>query len=881
LASRCGLLLYIACAVVAAAAVLALLASSGPASAENLNLTVPYHQQEEGWYCAEACLEMVFDYWGEDIPQDDIGDVANETPAGGTYASDLMRAAEFSDMSNAVQQREAGGPSLRGYEQRSMGYGAYERNWEYGSYYWVRFDQLEQCLREGFPVIMLVWYDSSMASRHFVVLKGFDDANLTFTVHDPARGPDRVRGMYVLDELWTCSDRWAMVVAPWSVRLECPAMVGPGMGFDLTARVEALCPTPLRSVQSGYRWYSSPSASLLLPYEIEPVYGESMVKDMSFDGAGVPESVAWGLTVPHQEGLLTCNLRVDAEVIVHGSSEAYPYYSDVVGTSVSVTVVVDCAHPSIDSMVLEGGVSAVADPWVLLAYRVSDEGGGVDAVAFTVNGSTGWGPWGAANGTMRILLDRGDGGYRVGMRVRDVFGNAALDYRDIVLDTVPPVMVSFVVAGGQALVTTGDIDAQINATDHGSGLRQMRFRFDGAPWMPWRPFQSDVGLAVPHDGPVTIEVMVVDGAGLAAGASATLTIDATPPTITTFEVAGGARFLRGGTVDLLINASDNVATSIEWAIVCGTAPSPAFDPSWTLPSGNLTRMPWTFPGEGRFVLTLFVRDEAGFTAGSSIDAVVDGTPPTASLEVDEGRALTNATVVSVKWLAVDAVSGLKGASLRVDAGQWRALGDMWEPVSVDLGDREGPRSIELMAEDLAGNLGKAVATIVVDTRAPTAEMHPTGELADGTVAVDTRFWVEFSEPMERASVRAVLLNGTRMNVDCTIEWLNGTSGIEVRPLRSLSFSEGYTLEVVGRDPAGNALDFKRATVLTGAAPPPPGLVVGGGGVPLALLVILLVAATAVVALAAMRRRRSGGGREGQAASSTRRDTPPAGPMGKV
>jgi hypothetical protein len=206
---------------------------------------------------------------------------------------------------------------------------------------------------------------------------------------------------------------------------------------------------------------------------------------------------------------------------------------------------------------------------------------------------------------------------------------------------------------------------------------------------------------------------------------------------------------------------------------------------------------------------------------------------------------------------------------------------MWEPVSVDLGDREGPRSIELMAEDLAGNLGKAVATIVVDTRAPTAEMHPTGELADGTVAVDTRFWVEFSEPMERASVRVVLLNGTRMNVDSTIEWLNGTSGLEVRPLRSLSFSEGYTLEVVGRDPAGNALDFKRATVLTGAAPPPPGLVVGGGGEQIALLVILLVAATAVVALAAMRRRRSGGGREGQAASSTRRDSPPAGPMGKV
>ena len=858
---------------------LALLAASGPVSAEAVNLTVPYHHQDEGWYCAEACLEMVFDFWGEDVPQDDIGDVANETPAGGTYASDLMRAAEFSDMSNAVQQREAGGPSLRGYEQRPMGYAAYERYWEYGTYYWVRLDQLEQCLREGFPVIMLVWYDSSMASRHFVVLKGFDDVNQTFTVHDPARGPDRVRGMYLLDELWACSDRWAMVVAPWSVRLECPSMVGPEMRFDLTARVEALCPTPLRSVQAGYRWSTSPSASLLLPNEIEPAFGEAMVKDMSFDAPGVPEDVTWALMVPHQEGLMTCSIRVDAEVIVHGSSDSYPYYSDVVGTSVSVTVVVDCAHPSIDSMVVAGGAAAVADPWVVVIYSVSDEGGGVDAVAFTSGTSTSWGPWGAPNGTMRILLDRGDGSYTIGMRVRDVFGNAALCYRDLALDTRPPVIVSFVVADGQALVTTGDIDVRTTVEDSGTGPREMRFRFDDAPWMPWRAFEADVGLAVPHDGPVTIEVMVVDWAGLADGASATLTIDATPPTITTFAVEGGARFLRGRTVSLLVNASDNVATSIEWTIVCGTAPPPAFDPSRALVSGNLTTVAWTFPGEGRFVLTLFVRDEAGFTAESSIDAVVDGTPPATSLEVAEGLTLTNATVVSVKWLAVDAVSGLKGASLRVDAGQWLALGDMWEPVSVDLGGREGPRTLELTAEDLAGNLGKAVATIVVDTRAPTAEMHPTGELPDGTVAVDTRFWVEFSEPMERASVRVVLLNGSRMNVDCTIEWLNGTSGLEVRPLRALSFSEGYALEVVGQDPAGNALGPMRTYVLTGAASPPPGLVVQDGGVPLALLVVLLVGATAAVALAASRGRK--GDRGERAASNPRQPPPPGRPMGKV
>ena len=857
---------------------LALLAASGPVSAEAVNLTVPYHHQDEGWYCAEACLEMVFDYWGEDVPQDDIGDVANETPAGGTFASDLLRAAMFSDMSNAVQPREAGGPSLRGYEQRPMGYGAYERYWDYG-YYDVRFDELEQCLREGFPVILLVWYDSSMTTRHFVVLKGFDDAAQTFTVHDPARGPDVMLGMYGLDALWACSGRWGMVAAPWTMAIECPAMVGPGMRFDLTAQVEAPCPTPLRSHQGGWRWQTAPSASLLLPNELEPALGEPAVKDLAFESSGAREAVTWALTVPHQEGLLTCTVRVAAEVLVHGSSESYMYYSDAVGASASVQVVVDCAHPSIDSMVVAGGAVAVADSWVTVTYAASDKGGGVEAVAFALDGPDRWGAWGAPNGTARLLLSGGEGRYTIGMRARDVFGNAAVAYRDIVVDTHPPVITSFVVAGGKQMVTTGDLDVSTVVEDAGTGPREMRFRFDASQWMPWRPFEADVVLAAPHDGPITVEVELVDWAGLAAGATATLTIDATPPSISVFQVEGGARYSTSRTVVLVVNATDNVAASLPWAIVCGTAEFPAYDASRALEPGNATKVPWTFSSDGRHALRLRVRDDAGLAAESAIEVVVDGSPPTTTLEVAEGRPLVNTTVVSARWLAVDPVSGLAGTRLRVDAGEWRALGNMWEPVSLDMGPGEGPRTVEIVCEDRAGNVGHAVAVVVVDTRPPAATLRPTGALGDGTVAVDTLFWVEFTEPMARASVRVVLLNGTRMNVDCTLEWLNGTSGLEVRPLRTLSYGEAYTLEVVGSDPAGNALGPARVAVLTLAAPPSPDLVVGGGGRVWPALALLLVAAGAVAALAAAMGPRRGRARRG--ASVPRATRPTAVRKGKV
>lgn len=64
-------------------------------------ISVPYHAQPNGYYCGPASLEMVFDFYGVDIPQIEIADV-ERTSFDGTYTFDMVRAAHFSNMSTSV-----------------------------------------------------------------------------------------------------------------------------------------------------------------------------------------------------------------------------------------------------------------------------------------------------------------------------------------------------------------------------------------------------------------------------------------------------------------------------------------------------------------------------------------------------------------------------------------------------------------------------------------------------------------------------------------------------------------------------------------------------------------------------------------------------------
>ncbi len=64
-------------------------------------IEVPFYYQVKKYYCGPAALQMVFDFYGENISQYEIADVARTVPYV-TYTDEMRRAAHFSNMSTSM-----------------------------------------------------------------------------------------------------------------------------------------------------------------------------------------------------------------------------------------------------------------------------------------------------------------------------------------------------------------------------------------------------------------------------------------------------------------------------------------------------------------------------------------------------------------------------------------------------------------------------------------------------------------------------------------------------------------------------------------------------------------------------------------------------------
>jgi hypothetical protein len=288
---------------------------------------VPFYFQETSWYCCEAALEMVFDYWGPDISQTDIGDVANDMPGVGTYIDDLRRASHFSYISTAIQN-----PLLQGYRERDYGYSSCEVYWSDAEHYDDRYLDLKELISNDYPIIVATWFSGSHSAGHCRVVKGYDDSLNYFLVHDPwysggYSGPDvHFNQTFFVDDLWVYSDRWGLLSVPWQIDYYVPPYVFAGGD---TLRIEVsftyTAPHPFEdqfntyieaeiNVPSGYIYYP-PTAAV---YNFQHQY------------SGFAADTCWELIClwPKPE---PDTFRIEVRGNVYGSSISYPDYEDVMG----------------------------------------------------------------------------------------------------------------------------------------------------------------------------------------------------------------------------------------------------------------------------------------------------------------------------------------------------------------------------------------------------------------------------------------------------------------------------------------------------------------------------------------------------------------------
>ncbi|MEA3409631.1 MAG: C39 family peptidase, partial [Candidatus Eisenbacteria bacterium] len=259
--------------------------------------SVPYHVQVTSYNCGPAASEMVMDYYGADIDQEDIADVANCLPSGGSYAYDVRRTGHFSAISTAVQNA-----SLQGYDERKLGYGALEAWWSYPGTgdpdYPDRYNDLKELVSTDFPVLVLTWYDTTQEGGHFRVVKGYNDTTNVFIVHDPwytppYQGPDvNFNQTTFVDNLWTQWYRWGTVICPWEVQVSAPDEVDFGATFTVQAVIYYHGPHPFDG--------QDPASSREAAIDMSPIFalapGETATKVIpGTASSGIGNLVTWDI----------------------------------------------------------------------------------------------------------------------------------------------------------------------------------------------------------------------------------------------------------------------------------------------------------------------------------------------------------------------------------------------------------------------------------------------------------------------------------------------------------------------------------------------------------------------------------------------------------
>ena len=290
--------------------------------------SVPHYYQDNSYYCGPASLEMVYDFYGPVISQLEIADVARADPSYGAFTDDLRRSTHFSKLSSSVGNEMIG--SITGYTNRSIGYGAFEEHLP-------SVNSLVNLIEDGYPIVVLQWYDELHNSGHFRVVIGYveSDGNIIQLItHDPwfTAGPNYYINYVTFIDLWTKFSNWALFICPWNITVSCSSSIAVDSTFTVSANVEYVCPTYFTPAYTA----STCKATIQLPFGFSLAPDETYTKylnPVNLQGGEVG-TITWEViaNVLNSEGFISVNASgvVSGSTYDHGPYIGYTY-SDLIG----------------------------------------------------------------------------------------------------------------------------------------------------------------------------------------------------------------------------------------------------------------------------------------------------------------------------------------------------------------------------------------------------------------------------------------------------------------------------------------------------------------------------------------------------------------------
>jgi hypothetical protein len=589
-------------------------------------LLVPHYYQTKAYYCGPAALEMVFDYYGPDIPQTEIADVARTAPAPyGTYTPDMVRAAHFSNLSTSVGAEMP--ENITGYTARTFGYAALEHRY-------TTMVELKSLIAAGYPIIVLTTW-------HFRVGVGYSSTRITF--QDSAYGPMYNMTCAAFDDDWDYSDHWALLVTPWKVKVTAPSEITVGSAFNVTATITYPSPPPFSSSQYPA---SLSNATLILSSGISLATGQTAKQTIS-DGnmaSGEPASLNWTVSA---NAAGSHAIGVEAQGKVAGSVWSLPTYpapynyADRIGgyNQTSVNAIWDETTPPTTTHNYD-------DLWHTTGFAITltatDSISGVKETYYKINNN----PTQAltADGQPLITTEAADNTLEYWSI--DNAGNEESHHilTGIKLDKTAPTG-SITINNGETYTTSDSVTLESTAEDTLSRVYQVRYSSDGvwdtelweAP-SPTKTFTLPTG-----DGIKTVYCQIKDNAGLVSPTySDTITLDTASPAVSITSPTSGYE-TKSSTLTITWAGSDETSGINHYEIRLDGEP---WDNVETDTTCTLTDL-----AEGTHTFYVKATDRAGNEIQDTITFVVNTSPLLGPGYTEEGGIAAALVIIALGIIA--------------------------------------------------------------------------------------------------------------------------------------------------------------------------------------------------------------------------------------
>jgi len=314
---------------------------------------VAQHKQLNAVCCGPASIEMVFDYWGADIDQKTIADVARTSP-NGTYTWDIVRTGHFSNMSLANGSFFPHEAPIAGFQDRPFGYASF--SYSSKTSWWK---ELKALIARDIPVILLMKYAFDDPTGHYRVIVGYDEDG------DEGKGVvyfmdpwDRDLGKEMVmwrkcdfESAWNYAAYgsdipfWGAAIIPWSVNLTTTGKIAHGSSIKVTAVITYPCPEPFDP--NDHRAYNA-SATISLTDGMTLLDGSPKV-EVGVLSAGKSFTASWrvkidncvpGLSITVTAGGLVNGSVPNIYWKVNGFSPSYNY-TDWIGGVANKTLVLN------------------------------------------------------------------------------------------------------------------------------------------------------------------------------------------------------------------------------------------------------------------------------------------------------------------------------------------------------------------------------------------------------------------------------------------------------------------------------------------------------------------------------------------------------------